>query len=131
MKKDNEEILIEANELLRKELEEAKTALSNKQLGTSTAPVIYAYAALLLATVGGALYTTVIERSLWPIIIGMFCVGWIGERMRYAAAPTPPRRNVVRTRRSTSGIRVEIGSTEEPPETEAQVVPRVRKKARG
>lgn len=123
MKKDNEEILIEANELLRKELDEAKTALNNKQLGASAAPVLYAYATLLLAAVGGALYATVVERSLWPFIFGVFCVGWIGRRMRYAVSPYPPRR-------STSGIRVEIGSTEEPQETEAQATPRARKKAR-
>jgi len=131
VKRDNEEILIEANELLRKELEEAKAALNNKQIGASTAPVIYAYAALLIATVGGALYATLVEHSLLPIIVAVLCVGWIGDRMRGTIAPAPQRRNVVRTRRSTSGIRVEIGSTEEPPEAEEQAAPRARKKARG
>lgn len=129
MKKDNEDLLVEANELLRKELEEARAELAKR----ATSPVLLAYAALLAGTVSGSIYMAVVERSFLPLIVAMFSVGWIGDRMR-AMAGHPAPRAPVRTRRSSGGIRIDIGAAEEGDAREsatAEHAVRARKKARG
>lgn len=122
MKKDNEELLVEANELLRKELEEARAELAKR----ATSPVLLAYAALLAGTVGGSIYMAVVERSFLPLMVAVFCVGWIGYRMRAMADhPTP--------RASCDGIRIDIGAVKESDAREgvtAEPPSRTRKKAR-
>jgi len=152
VKKDNEELLVEANELLRKELEEARAELAKR----ATSPVLLAYAVLLAGTVGGSIYMAVVERSFLPLMVAVFGVGWIGDRMRAMAGhPTP--RAPVRTRRSSGGtrlrgasggagrarqaprrssggIRIDIGAVEEGDAREgatAEPAVRARKKARG
>ena len=132
MKKDNEELLVEANELLRKELEEAKTQLATRQHGAAVGPTVLAYAVLLVGTVAGTLYMAVVERSFLPLLIGVFSVGWIGDRLR-AAAGLATYRQPVRTRRSTNGIRIDISTAGDDAREEglADPAPRSRKKARG
>ena len=128
MKKDNEELLVEANELLRKELEEARAELAKR----ATSPVLFAYTALLAGTVGGSIYMAVVERSFLPLIVAVFGVGWIGDHMRAMAGHGAPRAPT-RTQRSSGGIRIDICTVEEgDARTEEPAVPasHARKKAR-
>jgi hypothetical protein len=129
VKKDNEELLVEANELLRKELEEARAELAKR----ATSPVLLAYATLLAGTVGGSIYMAVVERSFLPLMVAVFGAGWIGDHMR-AMAGHPAPRAPVRTRRRSGGIRIDIGAVEEGDARESattEPAARARKKARG
>ena len=100
--KTNEDILVEANEALREELAKAREEASKRKLQ----PVVLSYTVLLTATVIGAIYATVLNESLFPLIFGVLLVGWIENRIRACrdAQHAGPQRAATETR----GVRVVI-----------------------
>lgn len=86
----NEEHLIEANELLREELDDARAEVDRMERRPLTS-VRAAYIALLVMTVGGAGWSVVVERAAWPVVWAMLTVGWIADRLRREDDPDGQR----------------------------------------
>lgn len=77
----NEEHLIEANELLREELDEARAEVDRMERRPMTS-VRVSYIALLVMTVVGAGWSVFTSRAGWPIVFAVLAVGWIADRLR-------------------------------------------------
>ena len=86
----NEEHLIEANELLREELDDARAEVDRMERRPLTS-VRVAYIALLVMTVVGAGWSVVVERAAWPVVWAMLTVGWIADRLRREDDPDGKR----------------------------------------
>lgn len=77
----NEEHLIEANELLREELAEARAEVDRMERRPMTS-VRAAYIALLVMTIAGAGWSTFTTHSGWAIVFAVVAVRWIAGRLR-------------------------------------------------
>lgn len=77
--KDNEEILITANEALRKELEELKTQVSRRE---KERPFTHlSYNGLMGVTVIGTAWMVFTTRELWPVFLGILLIGWLSDKV--------------------------------------------------
>lgn len=74
--KDNEEILITANEALRKELEELKT--QQRPLH----PARLSYILLMGVTVIGTVLMVLTTKDIGPVFFAVLLIGWLSERLK-------------------------------------------------
>ena len=120
----NEEHLIEANELLREELDEARAEVDRMERRPMTS-VRVSYIALLVMTVVGAGWSVFTSRAGWPIVFAVLTVGWIADRLRDQDDPDGKRWTARQWREWYSANHAQRPDEEDDEETEAEAT-RVR-----
>lgn len=120
----NEDHLIEANELLRKELDESRAEVDRMERRPMTS-VRVSYIALLAVTVVTCSWEAFTTHGGWPIVFAVVAVKWIAGRLRDEDDPDGKRWTARQWREWYSANHAQRPDEEDDEETEAEAT-RVR-----